>query len=563
MLLAVRDLSRSFGPITVLDGVSFVLNAGERVGVVGANGAGKSTLLRILVGEETADAGSVSLTPNISVGYLAQSVPLDAGRTIDDLVRAAVGHIRELEARMRQLEAAMAADGSESDLAAVLAEYGQVSTRFQDAGGYELDHHIAEVLAGLGLAELARTREVRTLSGGEKARVGLAALLLRSPDVLLLDEPTNHLDGTALEWLEAYLARYAGGALVVSHDRQFLNRAVNRIFEIDDHTHQLKRYEGGYDAYAAAKVAERARWEEEYQRQQEDIKQLRRRMRETSRAVGHPNRQPPDNDKFARHFFGERVQTTIARNVRSAEEQLRRIEADPVPKPPKPMRFNPRFNAEALQSRSALTLSHISRTLGGRPILHDLSAALDPGTRVILVGPNGAGKTTLLRIIAGLDAPDAGSVRVAPGAQIGYLPQEPALANLDRTVLETYGDGLVGQESTFIAGLIGHGFFRLDDLAKTVRQLSVGQRRKLEVARLIAARPNVLLLDEPTNYVSLDVLEAFEAAVLSFPGPVIAVSHDRWFIQRFGGIVWELADGRLTIHAAGSSVLLDAAPVDG
>ncbi|HEX9056947.1 MAG TPA: ATP-binding cassette domain-containing protein, partial [Ktedonobacterales bacterium] len=269
-------------------------------------------------------------------------------------------------------------------------------------------------------------------------------------------------------------------------------------------------------------------------------------------------RQPPDNDKFAKAFFGERVQTTISRNVRAAAEQLRRIEANPLPRPPKPMRFNPRFNAEALRSRTVISLAHVSKSLGGRPVLRDVSAHLAPSARVVLTGANGAGKTTLLRIIVGLETPDTGTVRLAPGAEIGYLPQEPVIPDSRATLLETYRAGLAGQESQFVAGLIGHGFFRVEDVSKEVRQLSAGQRRKLEIARLIAQHPNVLLLDEPTNYVSLDVLEAFEAAVLSFPGPVIAVSHDRWFIQRFQGEVWGLEDGGVTIRTAGSAITLNA-----
>jgi macrolide transport system ATP-binding/permease protein len=559
MLLSIQGLSRAYGSIAVLDAVSFVLNAGERVGVVGANGAGKSTLLRLLVGEDTPDAGVITSAPAAAIGYLPQSQPSErADRTIAEAIRDAVGHLRQQEARMRELEAAMAAAVAEDKLPALLEEYGMVASRFQEGGGYELDHRIDAVLAGLRMDHLARTRRVASLSGGERARLGLAALLLRSPDVLLLDEPTNHLDIAALEWLEAYLARYTGGVLVVSHDRQFLDRTVNRIFEIDDNSHQLKRYEGDYSAYAQAKLAERAQWEEDYERQQEEIAALRRRMRETARLVGHPNRQPHDNDKFANHFFEERVQTTIQRNVRTAAELLRRIEADPIPKPPKPVRFNPRFDAQALRSSQVIHLADVRKRLGSREVLRGVSATVGPRARVVLTGPNGAGKTTLLRLILRLEVPDAGEARVAPGARLGYLPQEPALADLNQSVLQAYSQGLVGYEATFVAGLIGHGFFRLEDLDKSVGHLSSGQRRKLEIARLIAAEPNVLLLDEPTNYVSLDVLEAFETAVRAFPGPIVAVSHDRWFIQRFGGEVWELANGTLTRHAAGSAVSLDS-----
>jgi macrolide transport system ATP-binding/permease protein len=557
MLLAARGVAKAYGAITVLDDVSLGVEAGERVGLVGANGAGKTTLLRLLVGQEAPEGGAVAFAPGVEVGYLPQTVPDHAGRTVADLVREAVGHLERLERRMRELEAAMADGSGAPGSEALLDEYGRVAGRFQDAGGYELDHRMEAVLAGLRLAYLPRDRAVALLSGGEKARVGLATLLLRAPDVLLLDEPTNHLDLAALEWLEGYLEGYPGGVLVVSHDRQFLNRTVNRICEVDDRSHGLRRYEGDYDAYVRAKVQERVAWEEDYGRQQEEIKALRRRVRESARAVGH-NRPPRDNDKSLYHAKGQAVEATIARNVRAADELLRRIEADPIPRPPRPMRFNPRFRAAALRSREIVALRGVGRTLGGRAILRGIEATVGPAARIALVGPNGSGKTTLLRLIAGLDAPDAGAVRLAPGAQLGYLPQEPAAGDPRRTVLEAYAEGQVGPESGFIAGLIGHGFFRLEDVEKRVGQLSAGQRRKLEIARLVAAGPNVLLLDEPTNYVSLDVLEAFEGAVLAFPGPVIAASHDRWFLERFGGHVWELAAGRLIEREAGSAVVLSA-----
>jgi macrolide transport system ATP-binding/permease protein len=236
--------------------------------------------------------------------------------------------------------------------------------------------------------------------------------------------------------------------------------------------------------------------------------------------------------------------------VRAAEEQLRRIEADPIPRPPRLMRFQPKFQAEALRANAIVRMEHVSKHYGDRRVLRDVSLVLPPDARVALVGPNGAGKTTLLRILLGLETPDAGSVRLAPGARIGYLPQDPQVSGVDRTVFDAYRDGLEGYESNLVAGILGNGLFRLEDLTKTVTQLSPGQKRKLELARLLALGPNVLLLDEPSNYVSLDVLEAFEAAVLSFPGPVLLISHDRWLLKRFGGAIWELDDGILRVDPA-------------
>jgi macrolide transport system ATP-binding/permease protein len=548
MTLAVQHLSKTFGINTVLADLSFSVHAGDRVGAVGMNGVGKSTLLSILSGQEPLDAGTIALDAGAEIAYLPQATPAFFGRTIDDLILESVGNLRQLEARMRQLEAEMA-QADEERVAALLEEYALVSTRFQDRGGYDLEYRIDAVLAGLGIAHLPRSRVVETLSGGEKARVGLATLLLRSPDLLLLDEPTNHLDVAALEWLEGYLAALDGALLVVSHDRKFLNRVVNRIFEIDELSHHLKKYEGDYDAYAAAKVAERARWEEDYERQQEEIKALRLRMRETGRQVAH-NRPPKDGNKLAYTAKAGNVEKAISRNVRAAEEKLKRIEANPIPKPPKPIRFYPRFDAKPLRSDSVVTVEQVSKSHAGRVILRDVSFRLASDARIMLVGPNGVGKTTLLRLLLGLDTPDAGTVRVTGSARLGYLPQEPLL-DTGQTILGAYRQVVAGYDEQLIAGLLERGLFRLEDMPKLVGQLSVGQRRKLEIARLMAEQPNVLLLDEPTNYISLDVLEAFEAAVLAFPGPVIVVSHDRWFMQRFGGERWELADGRLITEHMG------------
>lgn len=559
MLIQIRSLSKTFGAADVLRDVSLVINRGERIGLVGANGAGKTTLLRILTGGEPADAGTVAFSPDVEVGYLPQTTPDFHGATLDDLIRESVGNLRQMESRMRALEAELAAAGGAGEGAAdagppaperaqaLLDEYGHLATRFQDRGGYELDHRIATVLAGLRLDYLPRTREVRSLSGGERARVGVAALLLRSPDLLLLDEPTNHLDVASLEWLEGYLAEYDGAALIVSHDRQFLNRTVTVICEIDDLTRRLVRHEGNYDAYARAKAAARADWEERYQRQQEEIKELRRRIREAAAHVGH-NRAPTDNDKMGYKFSGERVQRTVGRTVRSAQDELARIEAQPIEKPPKPLGFEVNLYGERLHGRAVIRAEGVSKSLGGRPIVRGVTLDVEPDARLLLAGPNGAGKTTLLKLLLGMEAPDAGTVRAMPGLRFGYLPQDPAPLDPSRTLYEAYSDGLVGYEGTLVASLLGNGLFRLEDLPKRVGHLSMGQRRKLELARLVAARPQVLVLDEPTNYISLDVLELFEAAVLAFSGPVIVVSHDRWFMGRFrraGGAIWRLSDGTL------------------
>lgn len=544
MLLTVRNMTKSYGASTVLSALSFVLNERDRVGLIGPNGVGKSTLLRLLTGQEQTDQGSVRYAPDVEYGYLPQSTLPFYGETIDDLLLAALGNLRQLEERMRLLESQMS-QASEDDLPGLLEEYGAASTRFQERGGYDLDASIDRVLIGLQIDYLARTRLVQTLSGGEKARVGLAALLLRSPDVLFLDEPTNHLDFASMEWLESYLTAYRGALLIVSHDRRFLNRTINQIFELDEHQHELKIYAGDYDAYVQTKSAERAKWEEEYQRQQEEIQDLRRRIRDLRHTASRSSFGPPrDGDKFALFSHTQNKQGASASRLKGAEQQLKLIEADPIPKPPKLVHVHSAFQTELMQSQVAIRLVDVSKSFDERTLLSHQSVEIGSTDHIVLTGANGTGKTTLLKMIVGTEQPNAGEIILAPSVRIGYLPQE-TLLDPARTVIETYRYDQHGYEDELAGRLIGYGLFRLEDLPKKVGQLSLGQKRKLEIACLMAQAPNVLLLDEPTNYISWDVLEAFEQAILDFPGPVITITHDRWFIQRIGGVLWVLNDRRV------------------
>ncbi len=539
--LRLENLSKSYGDRQVLHDVSLTLGSGQRFGLVGANGVGKSTLLKIVAGEIEPDGGTISQSPDARLGYLPQTLAALTGHTIHSLLETAFSDLRLLERRLRDLEARMAADG---DLDAILAEYGELTERFERLGGYDLDHRIGLVLDGLGIAHLPHQRPIETLSGGEQARLGLALLLLAAPDILLLDEPTNHLDTLALAWLESYLAAYRGTLLVVSHDRSFLNAVVNVIVEIDEHDHTASRYTGNYDAYLLARAQARRRWEEDYARQQDDIRALRLEISVASRQVGH-NRPATDGDKFLRAFKKGRVQGTVSRRVSAAEEKLHRIESDPIPEPPEPLRFEPDFDPQALKSPWPLSVSGLGKQYGGRWVLRDAAFTLDRRSRIVITGPNGAGKTTLLRLLAGLETPDTGEIVVYPQVKIGYLSQGQSEASSAQTVLEAYRAGRPGEEQHHITDLLASGLFTYADVRQPVGQLSTGQQRKLQIARLIAERTNLLLLDEPTNFISFDVLEALEDALRDFPGPVIAVSHDRRFIERFGGEQWTLVDGQL------------------
>ncbi|MCB0116765.1 MAG: ABC-F family ATP-binding cassette domain-containing protein, partial [Caldilineaceae bacterium] len=392
MLLSTSNLAKFYGDRQVLKDVSLSLYPGDHVGLVGANGAGKSTLIKILAGDITADSGAIQRASDLEIGYLPQALLDIEGKRVDDLIRESLGSLHALEARLRELERRMTQDDANMDT--VLSAYAETTERFERRGGYEIGHQLEIVLAGLEVADIDRSRLVETLSGGEKTRVCLAALLLRSPDLLLLDEPTNHLDFAALEWLEGYLAGYRGGLLVVSHDRHFLNQTVKTILEVDEFSGEVHEYGGNYDFYAEVKAQERVKWIEAYTEQQDEIAELRRVIKGKARQVAH-NRAPRDGDKFLKHFKRERVETAVARNVASAEERLRRIEADPIPEPPDRLNINPNFDPRALTSASPLTASMLSKAYGEDVILDEVSFALSPHSRVVIVGPNGAGKTTL------------------------------------------------------------------------------------------------------------------------------------------------------------------------
>ncbi len=547
--LSVSNVSKTYGLHTVLNNVSFVMNGGECIGLVGPNGVGKSTLIKIIAAVVEADSGTVMLTPGMQIGYLAQTITGYNGKTLDELITESMNHQYALEAQVRDLESQMShADSTTLDR--IMADYGDVLERFERAGGYDIGYRVDTVLNGLGVGHIERNRLFVTLSGGEKARVGLAMLLLQSPDVLLLDEPTNHLDVTSLEWLEGYLSAYPGAILMVSHDRQFLNRTVNAILEIDEHSRTAKRYSGDYDTYQAAKIRERQKWEIDYANQQDQIKALTLETKETARNNSN-YRAHKDQDKFVRNDKKATHAHTVSKRVRLAEEKLKRILENPISQPPAPLHFDPDFDPERLKGRMPMAVSGLNKRFSERAILSNVNFTVGLHSRIVLVGPNGAGKSTLLKILLGLEAADSGEVYLNPAVKIGYLSQEHGLPDPTRTVFDAYKDGLAGTDQQLKATLIKSGLFRYEEFDKLVGQLSSGQQRKLQIARLIAGKANFLVLDEPTNDVSFDVLEALETALQDFPGPVIAASHDRRFIQQFNGEVWELRGGSMIQHLSG------------
>ncbi|MFJ4614156.1 ribosomal protection-like ABC-F family protein [Streptomyces griseus] len=528
-------VSKAFDGRPVLDSVSCSLARGERTGIVGENGSGKTTLLRLLAGRERPDRGRVVLRADGGVGHLAQDESLPAGTTAQQVIDRALGDLRAIEARMRRLEAAMA-DGDTTALDA----YGEAVSAFELRGGYDADARLERALHGLGLRRVDRAATLGALSGGERARLRLAAVLAAAPEVLLLDEPTNHLDESALTWLEEHLRTRRGTTVVVSHDRRFLERVATSLLEVDGDRHGLVRYGNGYAGYLAERAAARQRWVQRHDRWREEVDRTRESAAVTARRVA-PGRPMKDGDKLSYNQAGARVQQSLASRVRNAEERLNRLLADPVPAPPDPLRFTPGLRA-GQGTGTALDAAGVS--VAGR--LDPIDLTVRAGEHLLITGDNGAGKTTLLRVLAGELTPDRGHV-VGRG-RIGFLPQDPAPGSAHETLLAAYARGLTGEPEEHAERLLALGLFDRARLSVPVARLSTGQRQRLALARLVSRPADVLLLDEPTNHLSPALAEELETALAGFAGTVVLVSHDRLLRSRWRGARRELRGTRSTVR---------------
>ncbi|WP_327087940.1 ATP-binding cassette domain-containing protein [Nonomuraea sp. NBC_01738] len=524
--LTLRDVHKTYGEHTVLDRVSFTVRTGEKVGVIGENGAGKSTLLRLIAGAEQPDNGDLTIVAE-GVGHLAQTLDLPDDSTVQDAIDHALSELRDLEARM-----IAAAEREDMDA------YADLYTAFETRGGYEADARVESAMYGLGLSGITRDRTLGTLSGGEQSRLALACVLAAAPELLLLDEPTNHLDQQAVTWLENHLRAHRGTVIAVTHDRAFLGGFATTILEVD--LGAVTRYGDGWDGYLTAKAAARRRWEQDYTDWLAEID------RQSRLAEGGIER------LSAGERSGERPRTSGHRRsheaglsgvVRNARERLRRLEENPVPKPPDPLRFTTRLEGGKGDGLTA-TLEEV--TVGDRLRIDDFRLA--PGERLLITGRNGAGKTTMLRVLAGDLRQDSGKVKRP--RRTGYLRQEVSVVPPRHTLLGAFADGLPGPADEHAETLLSLGLFTADDLLKPAASLSVGQRRRLELARLVHRPADLLILDEPTNHLSLALIEDLEEALGAFLGALVVVSHDRSFRDRFVGRRLELRDGEL-VGAAG------------
>ncbi|HEX5770682.1 MAG TPA: ABC-F family ATP-binding cassette domain-containing protein [Nocardioidaceae bacterium] len=525
--LVARDLVRAYGDRVVLDGVDLVANPGRPLGLVGENGAGKSTLLRLLSGSEQPDAGSIAAPADLA--YLAQEPSFPEGATVGDVLDAALAPLHDTVARLEHL-AANLDDMKAQDEYAALLDWATL----HDA--WDADHRALSAAARLGLGRVERSRPVASMSGGQRMRLALAALVTRRPECVLLDEPTNHLDDVAVAFLEEFLAGLPGVVVVATHDRTFLENVCMTVVDLDPMHLGVdgaggNRFTGGYSDYLRAKRESRRRWEEAFLAHQEELNELRRATSTTARAVAPHNRPPRDGDKFIHHAKGQKVAKTVSRRVRDTERRIEVLERDRVPKPPRPLTFQGTLTGARGGSVSVRDLVVPGRVVVPRMDVH-------PGSHLLVTGANGSGKSTLLKVLAG-EVRATGLVEVA-ARRVGHLPQEVAFTRPDRPAIDAYELATAGRPAPALSEL---GLLHPRDLSRPVGVLSIGQQRRLALAILVARQPDLLLLDEPTNHISLALADELEEALQRSSGTVVVASHDRWLRRRWAGATLGLDAG--------------------
>ncbi|WP_420178901.1 ABC-F family ATP-binding cassette domain-containing protein [Paenarthrobacter sp. TA1.8] len=522
--LHLSGVSHGYGDRELFHAVDLAIHHGEHVAIVGENGAGKSTLLRLMAGVETPDDGTAGLSgnPGYRVGYLAQTHGFSESLTVGDAIDTSLASLRSLEARILELESGLAdADSEELEL------YGSLQTEYQLREGYAAESRVEAALDKLGLGGLDRRRTLGSLSGGEQERVALACLLADPAEALLLDEPTNHLDASGTAWLESRLAAHRGTVVVVSHDRVLLRKVATTIIEVDADRRSVNRYGNGYEGYLREKAAERSRWIQEYEQWLDAMAAERLQAATVADGMGYGRKR--DNDKMGFDFKAGTWQRAAASKVRNAQERLRRLEDNPVDRPPVPLKLAAPLGVTALAaSEPALEAHGISAS--GR--LQPTHLRVEAGQKVLITGPNGAGKSTLLSILAGTLEPATGSVTV--NGRVGYLQQElevPSRPGL--RLLPAFAAGLGGNIDEHAEGLLRLGLFRPAEFHVPVGGLSAGQQRRLALARLLLGGYDTMIVDEPTNHLAPVLVEQLEAALASFEGTLVIVSHDRalgeWF----------------------------------
>lgn len=540
-MLVVHHLSKSFGVTPVLTDISFAINAGEKITLVGPNGCGKTTLLRILAGQERADSGSYQFNPpDLSVGYLPQGGSFSADETFGDYIRRAQGDLPGLSLKLEELAGQLMRSPQN---AALQRQYDAVLSQIEERSSSAAS--APAVLASLGLEQLPSDLLLSALSGGQKTRLGLAGILLANPRLLLLDEPTNHLDFEMLEWLETWLLHSRCAVLVVSHDRAFLDNVAQTILELDPATHSLKTFVGNYSDYLEQKEAERARHWQEYTDQQTQIRELTKAARQVRGLATFKKGGKADTpDKFAKAFFANRSLATVkrAKHLEARVEKL--LTENHIEKPRSSWQMKMDFSSAPESGRDVLILENLSIGYDQTVILSDLNAVLRYGERAALVGPNGCGKTTLLRTAAGSLPVLAGRCRLGANVIPGYITQEQEELTPGLNALTTFQSSASLNETESRAFLHKY-LFSGDEVFTLVGSLSYGQRSRLALACLVARGCNFLLLDEPLNHLDLPSRAQFEQSLADFEGTILTVVHDRYFIQRYATRLWQIENGKL------------------
>ena len=524
--IQVNDLVKSFEVgKNVLDGLSFQVDQGERVGLLGRNGAGKTTLFKILTGELDYDEGTVVVGQGRRVGLISQIPVYPAGYTVEDVLRSAFARLQSLAEEMRALEARMAAGESDP---AILKRYGTLSERFEAFGGYDTDVAVNKIANGLSIPDAQRQQLFDSLSGGEKTRVNLGRLILEDTDILLLDEPTNHLDLHATEWLEEYIRGFHGTVVTISHDRYFLDRTVTRVIEIQDGKAEF--YSGNYSFYAVEKERRYQERMKQYEKEQAKIQQLEKAA-EQLRVWA---------------FMG--MDKTYRRAI-SMEKRIERMRT--TSKPTKARKMDARFSSAEFHGDEVLGIRNVSKSYGDKHLFENISLKVEGGERIALIGDNGTGKSTLIKMIVGELYPDDGRIKTGPQVKEAYLPQIVRFDHPDWNLVENMMAAKRGLSAQSARNRLAAYDFRGEDVFKPVSVLSGGEQSRLRLCMLMDDEINFLILDEPTNHLDIDSREWIEEAVEAYDGTLLFVSHDRYFINRFATRIWELADGTITDYPCG------------
>ncbi|GAA1449613.1 ABC-F family ATP-binding cassette domain-containing protein [Leifsonia poae] len=533
--LKADGVSQSYGDRRVLTDVSLTVAPGSRLGLIGENGVGKSTLLRILAGAEAPDSGVLARPER--TGILWQEVRFDPSETLSALIENALADVRAIERTLELAAHQLAGDDPEAP-----ARYERALAAAERAEIWSADARRDELLDGLGVGDIPLDRTLAEVSGGQRSRFALAALLLERPDALLLDEPTNHLDDAAAAFLERQLSSWRGPVVFASHDRAFLDAVATGLFDLDPSRSGTTVFGGGYSAYLAAKADERARWEKQFAAEQDELKALKFAVEVTARDISWSGK-VRDNDKFAKSFKGGALDKQISRRIKNASGRLDDLRENQVRKPPAVLSFaGIPTGSHALGEETGLLVQVTDARIGDR--LRVEAFRVEPQSRILITGHNGAGKSTLLTAMAGRLALDSGAISRRKGLRVGLLEQDVRFADPSASPRRIYEEQL-GERRAEARPLTGLGLIAPRDVDREVGRLSIGQQRRLALALILAKPPHVFLLDEPTNHLSLSLATELEEALGGYPGAVVVASHDRWLRGNWSGERIEMSAGRL------------------